>query len=134
MQKRTFFGIDRHTGGNMGYFDDFQLLNVTDVRMYGSSDVRMIHTSCHYIGIIRGSYIIEGNTENRPMVYLTPANIDTLGGWFSPAGCPIGITQSGFTVEGSPRASPIDVHLSASGYAAVHTAPRPSASAARRMF
>ncbi|MBR2625760.1 MAG: AraC family transcriptional regulator [Lentisphaeria bacterium] len=70
----------------MGYFDDFQLLNVTDVRMYGSSDVRMIHTSCHYIGIIRGSYIIEGNTENRPMVYLTPANIDTLGGWFSPAG------------------------------------------------
>lgn len=70
----------------MGYFDDFQLLNVTDVRMYGSSEVRMIRTTCHYLGVIRGSYLFNNTVETRPAIYLTPAGIDTLGGWFSPAG------------------------------------------------
>ena len=68
----------------MGYFDDFQLLNVTKVRMYGSFDTKVLHTRCHYLGIIQGTVFVNGIAENRPFVYLTPRNIDTLSGWVSP--------------------------------------------------
>ena len=71
----------------MGYFDDFQLLNVTSVRMYGSSEVAMIRTRCHYIGVMRGEVILNGVVEKHPFVYLTPQGIETLSGWYSPDGC-----------------------------------------------
>ena len=68
----------------VGYFDDFQLLNVTKVRMYGSFDAKPLHTLCHYLGIIQGSVFINGTVESRPFIYLTPRNIDTMSGWMSP--------------------------------------------------
>ena len=70
----------------MGYFDDFQLLNAVSCRMYGSGNVPLIRTHCHYIGVIRGSYLVDGGIENRPAVYLTPQGIETAGGWCSPPG------------------------------------------------
>ena len=69
----------------MGYFDDFQLLNVTQVRNYGPSGAEVILTPHCYLGVISGRYIINGSVETSPMVYLTPANILTPNGWDSPA-------------------------------------------------
>lgn len=87
MQKRTFAGQSGHPGEKkLGYFDDFQLLNVTSVRMYGSSEVEMIRTRCHYIGVMQGQVILNGTVEKRPFVYLTPQGIETLSGWYSPPG------------------------------------------------
>lgn len=70
----------------MGFFDDFQLLNVTSCRMYGSSDLPLIRTHCSYLGVIQGTYLLNNTIETRPAVYLTPRNIETSGGWQSPAG------------------------------------------------
>ena len=70
----------------MGYFDDFQLLNVSRSRMYGKSDAPLIRTRHHYLGLIQGEVILGGRTEKRPLVYLTPCGILTAGGWDSPAG------------------------------------------------
>ena len=69
----------------MGYFDDFQLLNVTQVRNYGPSGAEMILTPHCYAGVISGKFIINGTVESSPMVYLTPAGILTPNGWDSPA-------------------------------------------------
>ena len=69
----------------MGYFDDFQLLNVTQVRNYGPSGAEVILTPHCYAGVISGHFTINGSVETSPMVYLTPANILTPNGWDSPA-------------------------------------------------
>ena len=68
----------------MGYFDDFQLLNVTKVRMYGTPEMKPIHTECNYIGVIQGQILIDDQIESRPFVYMTPRGIDTFSGWKSP--------------------------------------------------
>ena len=70
----------------MGYFDDFQLLNVSRSRMYGESHAPLIRTPHHYLGLIQGEVILGGRTEKRPLVYLTPGGILTPGGWDSPPG------------------------------------------------
>ena len=70
----------------MSYFDDFQLLNVTNVRMYGAFNSRIIRTPCHYMGIMCGNYMLTGHEEERPIVYMTPQGITTSSGWQSPAG------------------------------------------------
>ena len=70
----------------MGYFDDFQLLNVSRSRMYGESHPPLIRTPHHYLGLIQGEIILDGRTEKRPLVYLTPGGILTPGGWDSPPG------------------------------------------------
>lgn len=70
----------------MGYFEDFELLNVTRVKMYGSKPLESIITSCFYIGVIQGSVIVGDREENKPFVYFTPRNIRTAAGWHSPAG------------------------------------------------
>ena len=87
MPKRTSCGIKGQSGFFMGYFDDFKLLNVTQVRNYGLSGAELIRTSHYYLGVIRGTLLINGNIETRPIVYLTPRNILTLNGWDSPAQC-----------------------------------------------
>ena len=68
----------------MGYFDDFQLINVTHVRNYGDSSPELILTPHHYIGVIQGEVIIAGETEKRPLIYFTPRGIMTYNGWNSP--------------------------------------------------
>ncbi len=70
----------------MGYFDDFQLLNVSRSRMYGKSDAPLIFTRHHYLGLIQGKVILAGKVEKRPLVYLTPRGLMTPGGWNSPQG------------------------------------------------
>ncbi|MBR7121346.1 MAG: helix-turn-helix transcriptional regulator [Lentisphaeria bacterium] len=70
----------------MGYFDDFQLLNVINVRMYGNAEPATIFTRCHYIGLIRGTLLLNDQPESRPLIYLTPKHIHTYSGWRSPAG------------------------------------------------
>ncbi len=70
----------------MSYFDDFQLHNVINVRMYGRSELSTILTRCNYIGLIRGTVLLNGQAEKRPFIYLTPADIRTLSGWLSPDG------------------------------------------------
>ena len=69
----------------MGYFDDFQLLNVTQVRNYGPSGAELILTPHCYVGVMSGHFIINGTVETSPMIYLTPAGIRTPNGWDSPA-------------------------------------------------
>ena len=83
-KKGHFIASKDITGKKMGYFDDFQLLNVTKVRMYGASEISSIYTMCHYIGVIQGTVRINGVEEKRPFVYLTSRNIKTLSGWISP--------------------------------------------------
>ena len=68
----------------MGYFDDFQLLNVTQVRNYGASETEMILTPHYYLGVICGEILLGETVESRPMVYLTPKGILTPNGWNSP--------------------------------------------------
>jgi AraC-like DNA-binding protein len=68
----------------MGYFDDFQLINVTQVRNYGDSAPEMILTPHHYIGVIQGEVIIAGETVKKPLLYFTPRGIMTYNGWRSP--------------------------------------------------
>lgn len=68
----------------MGYFDDFQLLNVTQVRNYGAAAAELILTPHYYIGVICGELLIRGAVETRPLVYLTPRGIVTPNGWNSP--------------------------------------------------
>lgn len=71
----------------MGYFDDFQLLNVINIRMYGAPETSPIFTTCNYIGLIRGMIVLHDQVETRPLVYLTPRNLHTFSGcWSSPAG------------------------------------------------
>ena len=70
----------------MGYFDDFQLLNVSRSRMYGKSNAPLIFTPHHYLGLIQGKVILAGKVEKRPLVYLTPRGLLTPGGWNSPQG------------------------------------------------
>ena len=70
----------------MGYFDDFQLLNVSRSRMYGKSNAPLILTRHHYLGVIQGKVILAGKTEKRPLVYMTPRGLLTPGGWNSPPG------------------------------------------------
>ena len=68
----------------MGYFDDLQLLNVTQVRNYGVSETELILTPHYYLGVICGELLLEETVESRPMVYLTPKGILTPNGWNSP--------------------------------------------------
>lgn len=68
----------------MGYFDDFQLLNVTRVRNYGASSAELILTPHFYLGVMQGKVLLNGIVEERPLVYLTPAGILTPNGWNSP--------------------------------------------------
>lgn len=68
----------------MDYFDDFQLINVTQVRNYGDPVPEMILTPHHYLGVIRGEVFIGNELEKRPLVYLTPRGIRTFNGWKSP--------------------------------------------------
>lgn len=68
----------------MGYFDDFQLLNVTRVRMYGTPEIVPIRTNCHYLGIMQGSVILDNEVNTASFIYLTPKNLDTISGWSSP--------------------------------------------------
>lgn len=70
----------------MGYFDDFQLLNVSRSRMYGRSNAPLILTRHHYLGVIQGEIFLSGKVEKRPLVYLTPQGLLTPGGWNSPPG------------------------------------------------
>lgn len=71
----------------MSYFDDFELYNVVNVRMYGSLPViPEIVTDCYYLGLITGKVIIRGEVVDTPMVYLTPKGIRVFAGWSSPAG------------------------------------------------
>ncbi len=70
----------------MGYFSDFQLLNVINVRMYGAVEPQKIFTRCHYIGIMQGTVLLNGHIETHPFIYLTPCGINTLSTWFSPPG------------------------------------------------
>lgn len=71
----------------MGYFDDFQVLNVTRVRMYGPSAAEMVLTPHHYLGIMQGSLLLSsGAVTETPFIYFTPAGINTPNGWHSPAG------------------------------------------------
>lgn len=68
----------------MGYFDDFQLLNVTQIRNYGPSPAESILTPHYYLGVICGEILIDGVCESRPLVYLTPKGIRTPNGWNAP--------------------------------------------------
>lgn len=71
----------------MGYFDDFRLLNVTKVRMYGApEEIPSIVTACHYLGLIQGKVLIGGEVVEYPFIYLTPAGIAVEAGWTSPPG------------------------------------------------
>ena len=70
----------------MGYFDDFELLNVSHSRMYGKSNAPLIFTRHHYLGVIQGEILLADKVEKRPMVYLTPRGLLTPGGWDSPPG------------------------------------------------
>lgn len=70
----------------MGYFDDLQLLNVIQSRIYGSRQPREIVTDCYYMGIICGQVIFDDRLETRPFVYFTPQNLRTITEWKSPAG------------------------------------------------
>jgi len=93
MQKVTFFVTLRHNrqyklyDEKMSYFDDFKLLNITQVRMYGMSKLELIRTHCHYIGIMQGKVLLNNSVAAEPFIYFTPGNIDTLNGWQSPPGC-----------------------------------------------
>lgn len=69
----------------MGYFDDFQLLNVTQVRNYGPASTELILTPHCYLGVMVGKVNIAGSLEERPLVYLTPEGILTPNGWDAPA-------------------------------------------------
>lgn len=55
--------------------------------MYGSRKETMIRTRSHYIGVMQGKVILNGVVEKHPFVYLTPQGIETISGWYSPAGC-----------------------------------------------
>lgn len=68
----------------MGYFDDFQLLNVTQVRNYGPAAAEMIRTPHYYLGVITGEVYIAGTLVERPFVYLTPKGLMTSNGWDAP--------------------------------------------------
>lgn len=68
----------------MGYFDDFQLVNVSRTRMRGKSQAPMILTQHHYLGVMQGEVLLRGAIEKRPLVYFTPRGIRTRGGWDSP--------------------------------------------------
>ena len=68
----------------MGYFDDFQLLNVTQVRNYGPAASEMIRTPHYYLGVITGKVCIAGSIVERPFVYLTPKGLVTPNGWDAP--------------------------------------------------
>ena len=71
----------------MGYFDDFQLLNVTRVRMYGHSAAEMVLTPHHFLGIMQGEIILNNSTVSSvPFIYFTPGGIVTANGWNSPEG------------------------------------------------
>ena len=70
----------------MGYFNDFQLLNVVRAKMYGSSAMSEFITSCNYIGVMTGSVIIDGVEVTEPFVYLTPPGMRAYDGWLSPPG------------------------------------------------
>lgn len=84
MPERTFFGITRQETFFMGYFDDFQLLNVTRVRNYGTAPAELILTPHYYLGVMQGKVLLNGAVEERPLVYLTPKGIITPNGWNSP--------------------------------------------------
>lgn len=71
----------------MGYFDDFQILNVTRVRMYGVSAAELVLTPHHYLGIMQGEVQLKDAVpETAPFIYFTPAGIITPNGWSSPEG------------------------------------------------
>lgn len=71
----------------MGYLDDLFILNVSSSTMYGTGNLQLIQTSCHYLGVMQGEVYYDGALEKRPFVYFTPHNISTLNGWNSPPGC-----------------------------------------------
>lgn len=85
MPIRTLFVFFRHSV-NMDYFDDFELLSVTHVKMYGASRLQNIATGCFYLGLMRGSVYVNERLEERPFIYFTPRGINTPNGWNSPAG------------------------------------------------
>lgn len=70
----------------MGYFDDFTLCNITEVSMYGKNKLELIHTECHYLGLMQGEVILENKNISAPFIYFTPQDINTPNGWHSPAG------------------------------------------------
>jgi AraC-like DNA-binding protein len=72
----------------MGYFDDFQILNVTRKKMYGQSRPPQIMTQVHYLGLMQGCVLLgkDQHREQHPFVYLTPKGILTPEGWSSPKG------------------------------------------------
>ena len=70
----------------MGYFDDFTLCNVTEVSMYGKNKLELIHTECHYLGLMQGDITLGNKNISAPFIYFTPQNINTPNGWHSPAG------------------------------------------------
>lgn len=71
----------------MRYFEDFQLLNITHVRMYGAMPLQLIDTCCHYLGLMQGQVCSGDKVQKQPFIYFTPCGIRTLNGWRSPEGC-----------------------------------------------
>ncbi len=75
----------------MGYFDDFELLNIQKVVSMGGDNITPPYTLYHYLGVMTGHIMLPKSNgdlycSDSPFVYHTPMNIKRLGGWQTPPG------------------------------------------------